>query len=537
MADSRHCNEYNQLLSAYLDGDLNPSERTDLLQHLAGCASCRRQMEEYRNIGTRLRGLPPVIVPEALTAAVYLHTVDAPPRRLRHVTNRMAYPAAAIAAVFMVFIVAAFLLVDGYQRRIEPTVLGSTPTDGVMWRTSDPIRITFNKEMNQPSVEAALVILPTSERERLAFAWDGNTLIIGQNRLLKPGTTYSIRITTEARDKWDNRLTENFSLGFTTSMDVATSDATPTPVPSPTAVQEQQSPTATPRTNDSVPSATQVPKQGQSEQSTAPTATPRPQSNDPVPPQQQQQQNPPAATEPPGGPPAQEPTVAQSTPPPAPPAATQVPGQSPVDDPTAPSDEPREIVEPEQTATAIPEQPTNPTVAPTATSTPEATPTPDTVAVTGSFGNVYWRNESVRDQLGDPQAAARDVSVQELDFQRGKMLQNLANGQVILMDVNSRWEFVFDSSSGEPLAFAEVEGSGLWEPGGVFGHIWHADPYVADVLGLAVAGGNHAYSSMIQNFNGGQMLYSADGYIYILYNNGTWELYPDAGPLADDTEP
>lgn len=526
MAETNRCGEYNEILSAYLDGELTPAERVVLLQHLASCPACRAALDEYRAIGSRIRALPPVQAPESLTASVYMHTVDAPPRRLQVLTNRMAYPAAAIAAVLMVFIVAVFLLVDGYQRRIDPTIVGSSPSyDVTAWRVNEPIRVTFNKEMDRESVEAALGIQPTSESRLLERTWEGNTLIIGANRLLKPGTSYRITITTEARDKWGNRLTEPFQLGFETSSNVAL-DSEPTAEPSPTSTSEAAVVASDPTASDPQPSPTANTRQpAPTSQATVregtvdtPVASEQNQSNGNS--QQPSQQSDP----PPPPPPADDPEVPTATP--VPPAPTVVPTEVPTEIP------PTSV--PEPTATPEPEpEPTLPPVPPT--STPEPTATPATIAVTGSFGNVFWRNESVRAGLGEPVYAAESVGVQELDFQHGKMLQNYSTGEIIIMHTSGFWEFVPDTSSGVLPEFVEVDGAGIWEPGGVFGYIWHADKYVSETLGLAVSGSSFAYESLSQQFEYGRMFYSDDGFIYVLYDNGIWELYPDAGPLSDDS--
>jgi hypothetical protein len=527
MAETNRCGEYNEILSAYLDGELSPAERVDLLQHMATCPQCRAALEEYRAVGTRIRALPPVQVPESLTASVYMHTVDAPPRRLQVLTNRMAYPAAAIAAVLMVFIVAVFLLVDGYQRRIDPTIVGSSPGyDVIAWRVNEPIRITFNKEMDRESVEAALGIQPTSESRLLERTWEGNTLIIGANRLLKPGTSYRITITTEARDKWGNPLVEPFQLGFETSSNVAL-DSEPTVEPSPTATEEVAEIASDPPASDPQPSPTPyTPQPAPTSQATVregsvetPAAIEQNQTNDdPQPPSQQ--------TNPPPPPPADDPVVPTATA--VPPTPTVAPTEEPVELPT----EIPPTATPDPTATPEPE-PTQPPVPPT--SAPEPTATPATVGVTGSFGNVFWRNESVRSGLGEPLYAAEPVGVQELDFQHGKMLQNYSTGEIIIMHTSGFWEFVPDTSSGELPEFVEVDGAGIWEPGGVFGYIWHADRYVAETLGLAVSGSSSAYESLAQQFEYGRMFYSDEGFIYVLYDSGIWELYPDAGPLSDDS--
>ena len=418
MSGKERCGEYNETLSAYLDGELTSAERTDLLQHLATCAGCRAALEEYRAIGSRIRGLPPILVPESLTASIYMNTVDAPPRRLQVLTSRMAYPAAAVAAVLMVFVVAVFLLVDGYQRRIDPTIVGSSPTNGVMWSTNDPIRIAFNKEMDKQSVEDALGILPTSERDRLELSWEGNTLIIGENRTLRPGTSYSVTVTSEARDKWGNRLSEPFTVGFTTNQSVAL-ESTPSPHPSATASPEvavvsQASPTPAIASSPTTESSGPTPTRERTNEQT-PTNTPEPVNSG------QGSGQPPAQNDPPDQPDDDPPPTATATQPAAP-APTNTPEPEP--EPTArPTEVPPTATaepEPEPTSTPEPEPEPSPTeVRPTATPEPEPEPTPTEpgVAITGAFANVYARNEPVRIGLGEPIAPQLGVSVQELDFQ------------------------------------------------------------------------------------------------------------------------
>jgi hypothetical protein len=526
MARNERCRDYNQLLSAYLDGELSATERTDLLQHLSGCHACRAKLDEYRRIGTQIRGLGPVTVPDELTAAIYMHTVDAPPRRLLHLTNRIAYPTAAIAAVLLVFIVAVFLLVDGYQRSIDPSIVGSNPVNETMWNYNEPIRITFNKEMNRESVEAALTIIPTSERDRLQLSWEGNTLIIGGNTALRPGTSYRVEVTTEARDKWGNRLTDRFQLGFQTSTSMTLYEPLPTPAPPATATPEPapavvatstpEPPTATiddapPTSTPAAPeTATNTPETSSgstggngNQEAPSPTQAPAPAQIEPT----QIPAPPPPPTETPVPPPTETPTIIPPTETPVPPA-TEEPEPTPTQEPEPP------------TVTPVPE--------------PTATATPDTVAITGAFGNVYWRNESVQQRLGLALSRERPVSVLELDFQRGKMLLVHETGQVYVMQTWGAWERLPDTSGDDLPEFLEIDEAGLWEPGGVLGHIWHSDPYYLEALGYAVDSEARSYDSLVQDFDTGRMIYNPEGFIYVLYQgDGMWELYPDAGPLSD----
>lgn len=529
MSRNQGCRSYDEYLSAYLDGELSHAERTELLQHLATCEHCRKTMEAYRSIGTQIRSLPPLQVPDDLTDAIYAETVDAPPRRLFLINNRIGYPLAAAAAVLLIFVVAAFLLVDGYRRGIDPVIVGSDPAANVMWSPYNPIRITFNKEMDQESVESALTIQPTSERQDLAFRWEGNTLIIGGNRPLKPGSSYAVSVTTEARDKWGARLSEPFSLSFATSSSIQLTEAEREPTPSPTpfpqiASSDLPTPTTAPApTQEPVPTATPVP----------PTPTSVPSGDDGRSggeegaaggPQEPVKEEPTATPEP-------EPTDVPVTPTPVPPTATPQPEPTQVPTQVPPTQTP--VPEPTVTPTQEPEP--EPTEEP-ATPTPEptVTPTPDTIGVTGSFGNVYWRNEAVQTSLGQPVAVEQSISARELDFQHGKMFQNLGTGEIYLMETIGTWSSLLDTSVDPLPEFVEVSEDGLWEPGGVFGYIWHEQSYVENTLGYAIEGEIQEFPSLMQQFENGIMLTSADGFIYVLYTTDLmWELYPDAGPLGE----
>ncbi len=527
MASEQRCGDYNPLLSAYLDGEVTAAERSELLQHMATCASCRTTMDEYRFIGTQLRGLPPLLTPDDLTDAIYAQTVDAPPRRLSLLTSRVRYPIAAVAAVLLVFVVAAFLLLDGYERSIDPNVVGSQPLNGAEWSVNSPIKITFNKEMDRESVVNALKIQPTSERERLDIRWEGNTLVIGGNTALKPSSTYAISFTNQARDKWGNPLSEKFSLTFGTNTTLGLEPpATTTPTPPATAQAEAEVPAVPTRSATATktpPPATATPE------STSAPAIPPASTNTPVPPSQSGPDNGGAAD-----PDEEEPVGVPST-------STPVPEPTQTAQPTA-TPAPVETEEPTPvpaTPTVTPTPEPSPTPGPTETEEPTTEPEPSptqgdtTHKVEGSFGNVYWRNETVRAGLGDPVEAAVDgISALELDFQEGKMFQAGTDGQIYVMYTTGAWG-LFSPVSGEPSEFTPGSEEGLWIPGGVFGLLWNANPELQKNLGEALERQNREFPTSSQQFESGIMLANPDGFIYVIYAGNTWELYPDAGPLSD----
>jgi len=521
MDERRACNNpqhYRELISAYIDGDLDPAERQTLLAHLAGCDECRATLDAYRQIGTQIRGLPPVVPPAELRDAIFAQTVDSGSRRLYIFSSRLGYSVAALAAVVLIFIVAIYLIVNGYQRSIDPAVVGSQPANNVVWPLSRPIEITFNKEMDRESVEAALSISPASERERLTRTWDGNTLILGANQTLRPNTTYSISITTAAEDRWGTNLGSEFKLQFESSDSFAlqTPEPLPTVTPSPT-----PEPTFTPTTQPASPTK----PEGAVE---PPTPTAEPPTDTPV-------DEEPDSTEPPTDTPddPQLPGDAgdHQEEPPAPTPTTEP--QEPDPDPTAtpePSPTPRPSATPSPTTTPRPEPTATPTPPPP-TPTPEQpapTPTPDTLPVVGPFGNVYWSIEIVATRLGAPAAAARSISAVELDFQHGAMFGRYDTSQTYVLESGTAFWSVVPSTS-ESAAGGPGPVDGTWVPGGNLGALWAAEPWIQSALGHSLAPTGEIFESRVQDFENGLMLMSASGQIYVLYNDGTWELYPDPG--------
>lgn len=59
-----------ELISAYLDGELNSEERQTLFEHLSSCGACSAEMQDIQDIRSTVRSLPmmelpPGLVPEA----------------------------------------------------------------------------------------------------------------------------------------------------------------------------------------------------------------------------------------------------------------------------------------------------------------------------------------------------------------------------------------------------------------------------------------------------------------------------------------
>lgn len=513
---NRACGEFREMISAFVDGESSREDDARLRQHFATCEDCRATLDSYRSISTIVRNSPNVHPPIHLTESIYAQTIDAEPRRLFLMTSRLGYSLAAVASVLLIFVVAGYLIIGGYERGIEPTVASSapahspTPDQPIIWPLQRPVEIKFNKEMNQESVIAALGMQPPQEKNRLSHSWDGNTLIIGGNPTFKPNTNYEIKISTDATDKWGNPLKEPFRLAFTTSSSQSTIQ-TPTPVVIPSATPTTEEPIAT---SDATPSAT-------SDDSTADddaTATPsQPETNTPT---SGDGNGTTDGTGVPGNPVG---PTATPTPTPS--------GNDPPLDPTQPA-------QPTATATATPTAtmtPVPPTATATATATaiatatattpaaPTATATPDSIPVIGAIGDVYWRDQTVQDRLGAPLEAAFTYDAQQLDFQRGVMLLDESQAYIYVLKFGAGWES-WAIPAGDQLAAELGPEPDIYIPGQIFGDLWRSDATLQEDVGFALSEYAISYPATVQDFEHGRMIATRTT-VYVIYNDHSWDWF------------
>lgn len=104
------------------------------------------------------------------------------------------------------------LTLDTGPDTTPPTMTAHSPT-GTSVPTDTIITATFSKAMNTSSTESALSISPSVSG---SFSWDENKMIFTPDSDLDYETTYTVTISTEAKDLADNNLEYPFSWQFTT---------------------------------------------------------------------------------------------------------------------------------------------------------------------------------------------------------------------------------------------------------------------------------------------------------------------------------
>jgi hypothetical protein len=65
-----NCREAERQLAGYLDGAIRSRERVTVREHLNSCASCREQLQRYRQLAVCLASVEPVAVPSDLALKI-----------------------------------------------------------------------------------------------------------------------------------------------------------------------------------------------------------------------------------------------------------------------------------------------------------------------------------------------------------------------------------------------------------------------------------------------------------------------------------
>jgi len=103
------CEKNNELLSAWLDGELSPAESQALERHVAECAACRRTVDRWRRITDAARDVPER--PEAAWDEIRSRVAErAERRRVIRVVGWRVAAAGALAAAAAALLISVHLV-------------------------------------------------------------------------------------------------------------------------------------------------------------------------------------------------------------------------------------------------------------------------------------------------------------------------------------------------------------------------------------------------------------------------------------------
>lgn len=67
----------------------------------------------------------------------------------------------------------------------------------------------------------------------------------------------------------------------------------------------------------------------------------------------------------------------------------------------------------------------------------------------------------------------------------------------------------------------------LWIPGGDLGKVWSDNKLQASIGYATSQTSDSSTATPVQVFQNGTMVYSDAGFVYVLYSDNTWQVYPD----------
>lgn len=516
MGRTREQDKIRELVSAYLDGELPPDDASYVGRRIQEDPAYAQVYAAYRGIRMDMRALARPEVPAAVSQSIRARAAVMQPSRpslnIRQRAGRITAAAATLVATLAAILTGGFGLPNHFSHAVPANATPNTIIVGNNSQTTatvlnpnirydEPAQIRFTRPMNEQTVKTSVIFTPGVAPAALQY--DKEQFILSTKpKSLLPQTQYTVQIPVGLKDADGNAVSPgafSFFVGGDTSglIGVPTEPAATIPVnptPASVAVVSTATPVASVATVVTATEATVATE--------APVAT----------------------VEPPA--PAQPATQPTSTAKPAPkPTSTPVPAQKPagttvavVEATAMPTAVP--IVAPTSVPTAVPT--VAPTVAPTATAAPTVIPTATTPAipVADKFKGAY---ASLANRLGSPTGAATNVGTSQLLFQNGFMVY--ADGQPIYIFYSGDRTWTSAGNPGNSGAGSEggAAPGGFFKPARAFGVVWTARN-LQGRLGYATASNETGGSGTVQTFENGKIL-SVGGDVYVLLNNGSWQLF------------
>ncbi len=115
------------------------------------------------------------------------------------------------------------------------------------------------------------------------------------------------------------------------------------------------------------------------------------------------------------------------------------------------------------------------------------------------------------------------------------MLSRSDTHEIYALQPDGNWLLYRDSwQKGEALGDGTPPPPGVLAPIHGFGKLWLEEPELRQSFGWATAP-EQSLTGGVQEFTGGEMIDTSDHVIYVLYQDGTWQSFPDPYPTPTAT--
>lgn len=163
--------QVEEMLSAYLDGELSPKEQARVEKHLAQCADCAQNLHTLRQTVALLRELPLVAVPRSFAirpAEVARRPSVLPARR----TYAYLRAATVLATVLLAIVLAGDVFLTGLAPYLAPARAPAVIEREVPVEKAVVETVVVEKEVvaEKEAAEVTLTPIPAEEKKELVVA-------------------------------------------------------------------------------------------------------------------------------------------------------------------------------------------------------------------------------------------------------------------------------------------------------------------------------------------------------------------------------
>ncbi|MFN4032393.1 MAG: zf-HC2 domain-containing protein [Fimbriimonadales bacterium] len=207
MGRTLHCPEWEEKLSLYVDGVLNPFDENAVEAHLSRCESCRATVELWRAVGSSVRRLPRELPPPDLRERILASTT-----RRASLAKRLTPSWRVLAPALSVGLLLSWLTLP----RPQPLSETAVATPRLEETLATPLSLTTDAPHEQSPSAPLVIVVQSSPSYRTASPaprWVFNTRISAAPPVSEPAS--SIVVTGDSTPRYTPAATAPTTGGIT----------------------------------------------------------------------------------------------------------------------------------------------------------------------------------------------------------------------------------------------------------------------------------------------------------------------------------